>query len=273
MDVHAVEALKDRLGAEPPPAKEPAKKEVPALAKEIVKMELRKLEPPVKGPKYGPVKTIEDKEKIGQLLALFPEVGADRPYVPSGRSGFNTYRITLHRAKGDPIQMGVLIREGLNVWVWSQGKNGSNGDVKLVNPKEVGKFLDELIEPPVKKEVPALAKEFVKMKVQRVFNEKEEISRAEKTVEDKEKIGELLALFPEVGTDKKPDAALLNGGSRLSGLAYAITLHREKGDPLYITISSNREFWRWSRGKAVSNGDRHLKKAKEVGKFLDELLK
>src|SRR5262249_20803072 len=58
---------------------------------------------------------------------------------------------------------------------------------------------------PDKKEVPALAKEIVKMKVVRVLNEKLEVDRAEKTIADKEKIGQLLVLFPEVGTDKKPD--------------------------------------------------------------------
>src|SRR5262249_13903051 len=60
---------------------------------------------------------------------------------------------------------------------------------------------------PDKKEPPALAKEIVKMKVVRVENEKREFDRAEKTIEDKEKIGQLLGFFPEVGTDKKPDAA------------------------------------------------------------------
>ena len=124
---------------------------------------------------------------------------------------------------------------------------------------------------PDKKEVPALAKEIVKMKVVRVENEKREDDRAEKTIEDKEKIGQLLVLFPEVGTDKKPDHAL----ARASGAAYQITLEREKGkgDPLYITISSNRQFWVWSQGTALPKGDWDLKKPKEVGKFLDGLLK
>jgi hypothetical protein len=190
--------------------------------------------------------------------------------VPSGRSGFNTYRITLHREKGDPIQMGVLIREGLNVWVWSQGTNGSNGDVKLEKPKEVAKLLGELLDPPAKNEVPALAKEVVKMKVVRVLDEQRDFDRAEKTIEDKEKIGQLLVFFPEVGTDKKPDNALL----RASGAAYRITLEREKGkgEPLYITISANRQFWVWGT-TAPPKGDWNMKQSKEVGKFLDELLK
>jgi hypothetical protein len=126
---------------------------------------------------------------------------------------------------------------------------------------------------PAKKEVPALAKEIVKMKVQRVFNEKVEFDRAEKTVEEKEKFGQLLALFPQVGTDKEPDALLPNDGRRLYGAAYAITLERENGESFYIVVSSSREFWCWAQGKAKSNGDWHLKNAKEVGKFLDELRK
>ena len=130
-------------------------------------------------------------------------------------------------------------------------------------------------EPPAKerakKEVPALAKEIVKMKVVRVENEKRELDRAEKTIEDKEKIGQLLTFFPEVGTDKKPDNALF----RASGAAYQITLEREKGkgEPLYITISGNRQFWVWSQGTTRPKGDWNLTKAKEVGKFLDDLLK
>src|SRR5262249_1472123 len=123
---------------------------------------------------------------------------------------------------------------------------------------------------PDKKEVPALAKEIVKMKVVRVMNEKRDFDRAEKTIEDREKIGQLLVLFPEVGTDKKPDAA---DAIRASGAAYQITLQRQKGDPLTITISSNREFWVWSQGTALPKGEWHLKKAKEVGKFLDDLLR
>jgi hypothetical protein len=126
---------------------------------------------------------------------------------------------------------------------------------------------------PDKKEVPALAKEIVKMKVVRVENEKRELDRAEKTIEDKEKIGQLLTFFPEVGTDKKPDAALPNGGARASGAAYQITLQREKGDPLYITISSDRTWWVWSQGTTRPNGEWNLKEPKEVGKFLDDLLK
>jgi len=124
---------------------------------------------------------------------------------------------------------------------------------------------------PEKKEVPALAKEIVKMKIVRVVNEKQDFDRAQKTIEDKDKIGQLLTFFPEVGTDKKPDNAL----ARASGAAYQITLEREKGkgDPLYVTISSNREFWVWSQGTALPKGDWNLKQAKEVGKFLDELLK
>jgi hypothetical protein len=130
-------------------------------------------------------------------------------------------------------------------------------------------------EPPAKerdqKEVPALAKEIVKMKVVRVENEKREDDRAEKTIEDKEKIGQLLVLFPEVGTDKKPDNALF----RASGAAYQITPEREKGrgEPLTITISGNRNFWVWSQGTALPRGDWDLKQAREVGKFLDGLLK
>ena len=128
-------------------------------------------------------------------------------------------------------------------------------------------------EPPAKepkKEVPALAKEIVKMKVVRVVNEKQEFDRAEKVIEDQEKIGQLLVLFPEVGTDKKPEA---NDAIRASGAAYQITLERKRGDPLYITISSNRQFWVWSQGVALPKGEWNLRKAKEVGKFLDGLLK
>jgi hypothetical protein len=75
---------------------------------------------------------------------------------------------------------------------------------------------------PAKTEVPALAKEIVKMKVVRVTNEKQELDRAEKTIEDKEKIGQLLALFPEVGTKKQPDAAVPGGGARGYGAAYRV---------------------------------------------------
>lgn len=109
------------------------------------------------------------------------------------------------------------------------------------------------------------------MKVVRVENEKREDDRTEKTIEDKEKIGQLLILFPEVGTDKKPD----NARSRASGASYQITLEREKGkgDPLYISISGNRQFWIWSQGTAIPKGDWNLKNAKGVGKFLDHLLK
>jgi hypothetical protein len=123
-----------------------------------------------------------------------------------------------------------------------------------------------------KKELSGLAKEIVKMKVLRVLNEKEELSRAEKTIDDQQKIAQLLEFFPEVGTDKKPDAALPNGGARLSGTAYSITLHPEKGEPFYITIRAGRELWCWSQGDVQSAGDWNLKKPKEVGKFLDDLL-
>ena len=123
---------------------------------------------------------------------------------------------------------------------------------------------------PEKKEVPALAKEIVKMKIVRVVNEKQDFDRAQKTIEDKDKIGQLLTFFPEVGTDKKPDAA---DAIRASGAAYQITLEREQGDPLHITISSNRQFWVWSQGAALPKGEWNLKKASEVGKFLDGVLK
>jgi hypothetical protein len=76
-----------------------------------------------------------------------------------------------------------------------------------------------------------------------------------------------------VGTDKKPDAAVPGGGARGYGASYQITLHREKGDPLYITISHQRKWWCWSQGTTVTNGDWNLKEPKEVGKFLDGLLK
>src|SRR5262245_202878 len=87
---------------------------------------------------------------------------------------------------------------------------------------------------PEKKAVPALAREIVKMKVVRVLNENLDCDRAEKTIEDQEKIGQLLVLFPEVGTDRKPD---ITDVFRSSGAAYQITLERKKGDPLYITIN------------------------------------
>lgn len=123
---------------------------------------------------------------------------------------------------------------------------------------------------PGKREVPALATQIVKMKVVRVENEARETDRAEKTLEDKEKIGQLLALFPEVGTDKEPDTTGLVRGS---GASYQIALQRDKGEPLYITISGNRMWWAWSQGTAVPKGEWDLKMPKEVGKFLDELLK
>jgi hypothetical protein len=126
---------------------------------------------------------------------------------------------------------------------------------------------------PAKKVVPALAKEIVKMKVVRVVNEKRDDDRAEKVIEDKEKIAQLLTLFPEVGTDKKPDASLPGGAKRSASASYQITLHRKKGDSLYITINGSREWWVWSQGMALPNGEWTLKDPKAVGKFLDGLLK
>jgi hypothetical protein len=124
-------------------------------------------------------------------------------------------------------------------------------------------------EPPAKGEVKGLAAEIVKVEVQRQFDADGKPTKDIKTIEDKEKIGQLLALFPEVGSDKKPDA----GGPIGYSAGYTLTLHRKKGDPLYITISHNRKFWCWSEGTTVTNGDWKLKDAQKVEKFLEGLLK
>jgi hypothetical protein len=106
-----------------------------------------------------------------------------------------------------------------------------------------------------------------------VLNEAREDDRAEKTVKDQAKIGELLAYFPEIGTDKEPNANLPGGARRSSAAAYFITFTRKDGEPYHLIINSRREFWCWSKGKQVTNGEWHLKNPKEVSKFLDELLK
>ena len=73
-----------------------------------------------------------------------------------------------------------------------------------------------------------------------------------------------------MGTDKKPD---ITDVIRSSGAAYQITLERKKGDPLTIAINSRRNAWVWSQGTSLPKGEWNLTKAKELGKFLDGLLK
>ena len=77
------------------------------------------------------------------------------------------------------------------------------------------------------KEVAGLAKEIVRMKIVRQFDERAERSPAEKTVKDEAKVAQVLALFPEAGTKKEPD----DEGGRGYSVAYSITLYREKGTP------------------------------------------
>ena len=126
--------------------------------------------------------------------------------------------------------------------------------------------------PPAKGATKILASDIVKVEVQRHFDAKGAPSKAATTIEDQEKIGELLALFPEVGTAKKADA----GGPAGYSAGYILTLHRKKGDPVIIIISHNRKLWYWSDGTTETtktNGDRLLKNPKPVEKFFDELLK
>lgn len=253
---------------QPKPKEEPlAKKEEPPAAKGVAKVELQKLMGGFGGPRYTPKKTIEDKEKIGQLVALFPGIGADRKFVGSGRSGFNTYRITVVPEKGDPISIGVLVSEDLNVWMWSQGKNGSDGDLKLAKPKETATFLDALLGEEEKP--PLAAKGVTKVELQRVNGGGGRPPRlsAKTPVDDKEKIGQLLAHFPGIGAEQKYVPPARNGSS-----TYAITVHPEKGEPITIfALSGNRGVWGWKQGGNGSDGDLKLDRPRELTKLLEAL--
>jgi hypothetical protein len=129
-------------------------------------------------------------------------------------------------------------------------------------------------EQPAKKEIAGLAKEVVKVKIERLLSEKQEKSEAKTEIDDKEKIAKVLAFFPETGTGKRPDRSLPRP-KKGDGASYFITLYPTKTDqePLrYIMVSPDREMWGWSEGGPPVNDDWNLNKPKEVGKFLDDLL-
>jgi hypothetical protein len=136
------------------------------------------------------------------------------------------------------------------------------------------KAKDAAVAQPDKKEITGLAREVVKMKIERLLNEKQEKSEAKTIIEDKETIAQVLAFFPETGTGKTPDRSIPRP-KRGDGSSYFITLHRMKGDPdfiLYIMVSPDRQMWGWSEGGPPCNDDWNLNRPKEVGKFLDDLL-
>jgi hypothetical protein len=124
------------------------------------------------------------------------------------------------------------------------------------------------------KKVMGPAKEIMKMKIERLLNERQDKSEAKTIIEDKEQIAQVLAFFPETGTGKRPDRSFPRPKVG-DGSSYFITLHRMKSDPdfiMYIMVSPDRKMWGWSEGGLPCNDDWNLNKPKEVAKFLDELL-
>ena len=88
-------------------------------------------------------------------------------------------------------------------------------------------------EKPAKKEIAGLAKEVVKMAIERLLNEKQEKSEAKKTIEDKEKIAQLLTFFPEFGTDKMPDRSTPRPRTRRRLIVLHHSAPHERRSPLH----------------------------------------
>src|SRR5262249_48370827 len=62
--------------------------------------------------------SIEDKKKIGDLLALFPEGGTREEYKAARGSAALSHAIVLHLEEGDPISIHLYRRH--NAWPGSQ---------------------------------------------------------------------------------------------------------------------------------------------------------